>query len=438
MKSTVLSSQLSTVMAAFFMLLAQICMANTGFIKGLSDDEIEVLVEARELATKDAERIAAYGVKLGEYASRLSNLELKMPSGIEELRALQAQHENFLDDTLDSAERLLEKLEKKYDANNALELRIKLDEAINPEQAVGVRREVAFQDGTFTRSVPSIRKFSTILENRVEDAEQLAAETAERLRAKVAKFQPHTYSGGDRDKIIAEAKQAVIVSQPKPREIINISVVSEWHDGVHVINRIPYRTIKASVAYADSDDDGLCHFSAVRFISDDGAPLRYKAVVAGGPYEGLAECDQAAEVNGGLVGTSGGSLLGSLLWLCLVVVNLLGGFFLVREKLPQLPALAPVWQKMEQHASSFGVVAIAIAVAGFLFETMSLSLLHNLLPQLSATMLGLLIGAQFIAGQQHKAAQVIDKLQPFTHPLAIAGMSMGVLHLLLGGNFYFI
>lgn len=436
MKFATISPSLNAAVVALLMMLAHASMANTGFIRGLSEAEINKLIEIRELATKDSESLSAYGAKLGEYSNRLSNLENKMPSDVEALRGLQEQHEEFLGKTLDPAESLLDELKKKYDAKNANQLRIKLDQAINPEQAVSIRREVAFQDGTFTRSLPAIKKFTATVKSRIKESEKLAAETVERLRARVVEFQAHTYAGGDREKIISEVKQAVIVSQPKPREIINISVVSEWYDGVHAISRIPYRTIKASVAYADSDGNGLCHFSAVRFISDDGASLKYKAVVAGGPYEGVAECDQAAEVNGGLASASSNSGLGILLWLCLVVVNLLGGMFLLREKLPQLQI--PVWQKMEQHASSFGVVAIAVAFAGFVFETMSLSLLHNLLPQLSAALLGLLIGAQFIVTQQEKAAQVIEKLQPFTHSVAISGLSLGVLHLLLGGNFYFI
>lgn len=196
-----------------------------------------------------------------------------------------------------------------------------------------------------------------------------------KLSEKMMSGFPVNSSTADITQLKEAVKNAIVGSNVKPGNIINISITSDWKESSFPITSIPYRTINASVLYHDNNNnDGVCQFGQYEFISVNGATLKYKAMIAG-TNDGWTNCDEAISANGGLANNRD-EFLSSLIWILLVLVNLLAGTLILKGKILSIKALnidaiKGILCRIESLQAYIGYTAIVIGGLSFLMVLLS-------------------------------------------------------------------
>ena len=79
-----------------------------------------------------------------------------------------------------------------------------------------------------------------------------------------------------------------------PDEVLQVSVTSDWKEGVYRVTKKRYRSVSGTVLWHDTDGDGVCRFVTYNFVSDhlggnDWTPVKFKSFCLSCP-EGDTEC----------------------------------------------------------------------------------------------------------------------------------------------------
>lgn len=112
--------------------------------------------------------------------------------------------------------------------------------------------------------------------------------------AGAAEFPVDSYTGSDLTSIKQAMKDAMVGRgvTTKPDEVVDISVTSEWREGIYTDSKNRYRKIQGTVLWKDTDGDGLSRFTSYSFLQDwtgsGWSALKFNAFVNGGP-EGEAK-----------------------------------------------------------------------------------------------------------------------------------------------------
>ncbi|MDX2510013.1 MAG: hypothetical protein QNK28_10745 [Desulfobacterales bacterium] len=228
------------------------------------------------------------------------------------------------------------------------------------------------------------------------------------------------------------------------QEITGIVVTSDWHKGIYRDSKLPYRKINCTVLYADTDGDDVSRYLTHVFISDsineEWQPLKYKGIV--GHPEGWAK-----SAKGSLGGGGGKGIIGSLVWLLLVIVNIAAGLIAGQDLLKsKVAAIEKVIAPLQPFSALIGVSALGVGLLSFILSVLSLHILAGIIPQLTAVALGLVLGSEVIKGKatgKLKEAMVkheahLQQVNTRSQLIGVAGLVVGVLYLFLGGARYVI
>ena len=418
------------------MLCVSVIAESASYKKGLSENEISALDDAREQALADAEKVAVMSRTLADYISQTSRYENRMPNDIAKVETIIEDYSTFIDDELEPIKEELNALYEAYAVSGAKDLERAIGKQLNPAEWMGMPIATPFSGYQLDKAITSIESLGNVFNQGLAKAEKNKSEDAIRNQEKVSIFPENNFTGdGDLASLQNQATKSLVSNKVAESDMTNVAITSGWTDGVFPVTKIPFRTIRGSVLFKDTDEDGLCRFNGYTFISVDGADLEYKAVRGGG--DGYADCDDGKNANGGLASSSGG-FFSSLIWLLLVVINLLAGGLILKEKFSSIKVVKQSLEKLQPFATTIGLAAIGLGILSFLMAFLSLSLLSNIIPQVSAVLVGAILSAQFIAAKKKHAADQISKIQPFTHSLGLTAMGVGLAHLILSGSLYFI
>lgn len=101
-------------------------------------------------------------------------------------------------------------------------------------------------------------------------------------------FPPDTYRGQDLEQLKSIMRGVLVGPVAKSgSDILDVSVTSDWREGVYTDTKVRYRKIQGTVLWRDSDGDGYCRFGSYSFIQswtgNGWGNLQFKAFVNGGP-----------------------------------------------------------------------------------------------------------------------------------------------------------
>jgi len=399
-------------------------------------DRIEHLQAARQKAQLNGEAIAKAAAILSDYNRSNSQYNNGLPVTVNEVKVIIEKNDSFRNDELNEISERLKEFYKAYSVSSLKDLESKIGERLNPREWTGIQSPMPFSAYQYQQNLESFESFEKEAKTAMIGALANEKDEAARSVIIITNFPQHNYSGGDLSQLQNEIKNALISPKVKHDDLLNIAITSDWSAGVFPITKIPFRTIGASVLFVDKDSDGNCRFNAYRFISVDGAELEYKSVKAG-LGEGYAKCDQAITANGGIKASNSG-FFSSLIWFLLVVVNLIGGALILKDKSFSVKRIRPFLVILDKNQSVFGLVALGLGLLSLLMSFLSSSIFQNFIPQASAVIIGIVLSSQFSISKRQKMVIAISESKLFTQPIGIIAVVVAVIHLVFSGDLYFI
>ena len=415
----------------------------------LDKERVKELEAAHEEGCQDMARLSEAQEKLRLF-KQANDRSYGLPSEVEALERMLSTAETFMDDELEDIESLLESIKKKYDCEDYGNLIEAItNQKISPPEWRG--RPLTCSTTASTRIMISTiqwaKEFMPRLEAALKEAKKDAKAMADKQKEpkKLTEFPGDTYSGGDLGDIKAQMLKVQRDSAKKSSdEVINLSVTSDWTKGIYRDTKQPYRTIRGTVLFADTDGDGASYFTSFKYISDkvddEWQPLKLRA-------SGIGPTGWAKAQKGSLGGTGSKGFLGTLLWLVLVISNILAGIIAGQSLIkPRLPAIEKIAQPLAPFSMPIGLVALCAGVLSFILSLLCLRPLLGIIPQATAVLLGLILASDFIKekakgklkdqieGQEAKLEQV----NAYSQIIGIAGLVAGVIYLFTGGALYFI
>lgn len=113
--------------------------------------------------------------------------------------------------------------------------------------------------------------------------------------AAAASFPSDSHNGGDVQALRGAMTTALVGPVAKtPDEVLQVSVTSDWKEGIYRDTKKRYRSVSGAVLWQDTDGDGVCRFVTYNFVSDhlggsDWTPVKFKSFCLSCP-EGDTEC----------------------------------------------------------------------------------------------------------------------------------------------------
>jgi len=413
----------------------------------LDPDQIKELEAAREEGCDDVARLSEAEKKLMHF-KQANDRSYGLPSDVEELERMQSAAEKFVDDDLEDIEDLLKSLKKKYKCSNYEEIsdtiRLKY---LNPPEWVGGRPHKCPTPASTRGMVVKlewIKEFMPKLEAALKDAKKDAKAMADKQKEpkKLTEFPADAYSGKDLDEIKAQMLKVQRDSAKKSSdEVINLSVTSDWTKGIYRDTKIPYRTIRGTALFVDSDGDGASYYTSFKYISDkiddEWQPLKLK-------NSGISPSGYAKAEKGSLEGSSsGGGFVGKLLWLLLVLSNILAGIIAGQSLIkPKLPAIEKISEPLAPFSMPIGLVALCVGILSFILSLLGLRPLAGIIPQATAVLLGIVLASDFIKekakGKLEGQEARLEQVNAYSQLIGIAGLIAGVIYLFTRGALYLI
>jgi len=309
-------------------------------------------------------------------------------------------------------------------------------------------------------------KDAIALEAVFEDTLSKAVEAG---RAKIAEqVWPDTHaqlSEGDAGDLADSAYEWLVSSdqwgarQKNPEKILAVTIRKDWIVAKKDILGQPIQwglPIHAAVQMPKDIDNGYARHFTLTMVTAEGAGIA-KAPPWIGAWVGDSHYVLADKVSssGGGSGSSGGSMLGTILWLALAGVNILAGII---ASMPLIAARigdkAKALDSLMATAPTIGAVSVIIGVVGIVIAILSLSPLRGIAPQLTAIVVGLFLGKEVLnrwfkpifdflsaKSQEGKIKPVFDKVSAMIWNPVLMGpvaFAVGIAHLILGGALYFI
>ncbi|MFD2205627.1 hypothetical protein [Kiloniella antarctica] len=143
-----------------------------------------------------------------------------------------------------------------------------------------------------------------------------------------------------------------------------------------------------------------------------------------------------------------GEILGSLLWVALILINLLGGLMLAQARLVPIKQVHNLIERLSPHKNAIGLTAAAIGIISFILTSLSLNLFAGIIPQVTALLVGIILAQKSInekkddvlkkASWSKSLSDTLDRLAPLAEVIGLSALAAGIIHFIFQGSFYFI
>ena len=149
----------------------------------------------------------------------------------------------------------------------------------------------------------------------------------------------------------------------------------------------------------------------------------------------------------GSMASGADGFLGTLLWFVLALANILGGLIAAKAMLNKYhPAIEKSTSFLTPYSIQIGLVALAAGILGFVMSLLGLRLLHGIIPQVTAALLGIILAYDYIKAnakgkiqdQINNSQAAITQVNAYSQTIGLAGLVVGILYLAFNGSFYFI
>ena len=397
-----------------------------------------------EEATKDMQLLDEAQNQLSTFR-QANDVSYGLPSGTEKLELMLTKAKEFENKELAETQKLVDSIINKYQVKNLEELGLKVQSIVNPSPL-----DINTFPGGYAfieRDSQWIKELIPKLETALAKSKQENIETEAKLNQQktLTKFPNDTYTGSDKGKIKQLMINALLSAGiiKSTNEILNISVTSDWKEGVYTDSKNTYRKIVGTVLFEDKDNDGISRYTSYIFMSDKTdsgwTDIKYKAF-AGNP-EGWAK-----PVSGTIDKADNESSRG-IFWLLLSLANIVAGLLVAQEILKsKLTLIGKIISPLKPLSKIIGLTSLGLGLAGFILSLLSLNILSGIIPQLSAVILGWILAQSYLKEKaSEKMKEQLDKQQAslqqinkYSQLIGLAGLLIGVLYLVLGGTFYII
>ncbi|MEH6631359.1 MAG: hypothetical protein V7776_11050 [Halopseudomonas aestusnigri] len=143
-----------------------------------------------------------------------------------------------------------------------------------------------------------------------------------------------------------------------------------------------------------------------------------------------------------------GEIIGSILWVALILINLLGGLMLAQGRLVPIKQVSNLVEKLSSHKNTIGLIAATLGIISFVLATLSLNLFAGIIPQITAVLVGIILAQRSIDEKKDDVLKkapwskpligALSRLAPLAEVIGLSALAAGIIHFILQGGFYFI